>query len=117
MYNDWPRYTPRTRLGSRTHARGSAQQTERLRPQLQQIIDNSVVGEVILQGRWSKEVLNARLYPGCRFTARQFSYALMSIKTQGSTRDGAANEVCKLIKVVMPPEFEGPGCVSATLLL
>ena len=52
IYQNWPRYS--TRLKDEcTQLCARLQQTERLGPQLQQIVDNTVEGEVLLFDRWS----------------------------------------------------------------
>ena len=52
IYEHWPRYTPRLK-DECTQLCARLQLTERLGPQLQQIVDNTVEGEVLLFDRWS----------------------------------------------------------------
>lgn len=59
------------------------------------------------QGRWTPEKLDSPLFKGCRYTVREFSFAMMKIKT-GSIRDDRADLLCKLCAEVLPPTYKGP---------
>lgn len=59
--------------------------------------------------RWSQEMLASPLYPGCRYSVEQYSYAMFKIKT-GSIHDDRADKLCKLVAEIMPEGFKGPKC-------
>jgi len=59
--------------------------------------------------RWCRETLSSPLYPGCRYSVEQYSYAMFKIKT-GSIHDDRADKLCKLVAEIMPDGFKGPKC-------
>lgn len=69
--------------------------------------------EELDDGRWNQVRLDKPLYPGCKYSVREYAYALFKIKT-GSIHDDRADQICKLIAEVMPEGFQGPKCVSCT---
>lgn len=58
-------------------------------------------------GGWDRARLKKSLYPGCKYSVEHFAYALFKIKT-GSIHDDRADQLCKLIAEVMPPNYNGP---------
>lgn len=62
-------------------------------------------------GAWCREKLDKPLYPGCKYTVEQYSYALFRVKT-GSIHDDRADMLCKLISEAMPEGYAGPTYVA-----